>query len=29
MQFYTDNRGQGFFFANSDYNLTYDDLPRG
>jgi len=25
MQFYTDNRGQGFFFANGDYNLTYDD----
>ena len=27
MQFYTDNRGQGFFFANGDYNLTYDDCP--
>ena len=23
--FYTDNRGEGFFFANGDYNLTYDD----
>ncbi len=23
--FYTDNRGEGFFFANGDNNLTYDD----
>ncbi|KPK47317.1 MAG: hypothetical protein AMJ77_03525 [Dehalococcoidia bacterium SM23_28_2] len=23
--FYTDNRGEGFFFANGDSNLTYDD----
>ena len=25
MQLYTDNRGQGFFFANGDYNLTFDE----
>jgi hypothetical protein len=24
IQFYTDNRGQGFFFANGDYNLSFD-----
>ncbi len=23
MQFYTDNRGQGFFFANGDFNLSF------
>ena len=22
--FYTDNRGEGYFFANGDYNLSYD-----
>jgi len=24
-EFYTDNRGEGFFFANGDYNLSFDD----
>jgi hypothetical protein len=27
IQFYTDNRGQGFFFANGDYNLSFDGCP--
>jgi len=25
IEFYTDNRGEGMFFANGDFNLTYDD----
>jgi len=25
IEFYTDNRGEGMFFANGDYNLTFDD----
>jgi len=28
MQLYTDNRGQGFFFANGDYNLTFDECRQ-
>jgi len=26
-QFYTDNRGLGYFFANGDYKLTFDECP--
>lgn len=30
IQFYTDNRGQGYFFANGDYNLDFGlDDPDG
>jgi hypothetical protein len=25
IDFYTDNRGEGMFFANGDFNLSYDD----
>jgi hypothetical protein len=25
IEFYTDNRGEGMFFANGDFNLSYDD----
>jgi len=25
IEFYTDNRGEGMFFANGDYNLSFDD----
>ncbi len=27
IEFYTDNRGEGMFFANGDYNLSFDDCP--
>jgi len=27
IEFYTDNRGEGMFFANGDYNLSFVDCP--